>query len=119
MPETAVLYPTSVDTDMDIPPDQRSPIAIGIAWASRVMTISLTMVLPGLGGYWVDDKLGTKLVFMLAGFFLGMAAAMWQLLQLARHAGGGARSTDKTARSDATNRSTRCEPPDREGRSEP
>lgn len=111
MPETAALHPTSVDADMDIPPDQRSPIAVGIAWASRVMTISLTMVVPGLVGYWVDGKLGTKLLFLLVGMILGMGTAMWQLLQLARHAGGG-RSSENSPRADVTKESTRREPPD-------
>ena len=53
-------------------------------WATRIMTISLEMVLPGLVGYWLDTKLGTKALFMLAGFALGSLVAMKQLLSMTR-----------------------------------
>jgi len=48
------------------------------------MTISLTMVLPGLLGYWVDTKLGTRAVFTIGGFLAGMAYGMWQLMLIAQ-----------------------------------
>ena len=63
-------------------PDGRSPAARAAEWASRIMTISLEMVVPGLAGYWLDTKLGTKFVLMLAGFAIGFAAAMKHLLYL-------------------------------------
>ena len=63
--------------------DGRSPVAIAASWASRVLTISLEMVLPGLAGYWLDQRLGTRVLFLLIGLALGMALAMWQLVQLA------------------------------------
>ncbi len=65
-------------------PDGRSSIALAWGWATRIMTISLEMVLPGLAGYWLDQKLGTKALFMLIGFVLGSAAAMMHLLHLVR-----------------------------------
>jgi F0F1-type ATP synthase assembly protein I len=46
------------------------------------MTISLEMVLPGLAGYWLDQKFGTKALFMLVGFALGGTLAFWHLLHL-------------------------------------
>ena len=52
-------------------PDGRSATSKAAEWASRVMTISLEMVLPGLAGYWLDTKLGTRVVFLLVGFALG------------------------------------------------
>ena len=64
------------------PPDGRSPAARAAAWSTRIMTISLEMVVPGLVGYWLDKKLGTKFVFMLAGFVLGFATAIKHLLYL-------------------------------------
>jgi len=64
--------------------DGRSPAAGAAQWASRIMTISLEMVLPGLAGYWFDTKLGTKFVFMLVGFALGGTAALKHLLYLAK-----------------------------------
>ena len=62
--------------------DDRSAAAKAAAWASRIMTISLEMVVPGLIGYWLDTKLGTKFILMLAGFVLGFTAAIKHLLHL-------------------------------------
>jgi len=41
-----------------------------------VTTISLEMVLPGLIGYWIDLRLGTKLLFLVPGVILGFAIGM-------------------------------------------
>jgi len=48
------------------------------------MTVSLEMVLPGLAGYWLDGKLGTKVLFMLIGFALGGFAAIKHLIAMTR-----------------------------------
>lgn len=66
----------------DLPNDDRSPIAIASEWSSRIMVIALEMVLPGVGGLWLDRRLGTKFVFTLGGFGLGMFAALWHLTHL-------------------------------------
>jgi len=65
-------------------PNERSPTARAAQWASRIMTVSLEMVLPGLAGYWLDKKLGTKVLFMLLGFAIGCTAAVLHLIQLTR-----------------------------------
>ena len=65
-------------------PDSRSPVARAAEWSSRIMTVSLEMVLPGLAGYWVDEKLGTRVLFMLIGFALGGIAAAMHLIHLTR-----------------------------------
>ena len=67
---------------METPPEDRSPVAIASQWASRVMTVSLEMVLPGMFGYWIDRKLGTVALFMLVGFTFGVTAAIWHLIQM-------------------------------------
>ena len=67
-------------------PDDRSPIARASVWVTRIMTISLEMVLPGLAGYWLDQKLHTVALFMLIGFALGCTAAVMSLIQLTRSA---------------------------------
>jgi hypothetical protein len=67
-------------------PDGRTPAARAAQWVSRIMTISLEMVLPGLVGYWIDTRLGTKFVVMLAGFACGIFVAMKHLLHLTRNA---------------------------------
>jgi len=66
------------------PPDGRASIALAGGWATRIMTVSLEMVLPGLAGYWLDQKLGTKALFMLIGFVLGCTAAVMHLIALTR-----------------------------------
>jgi hypothetical protein len=64
--------------------DTRSPTAIGLAWASRVTTISVQMVVLGLIGYWVDNKLEIRGLFTLLGFSLGMTFGTWQLIRFTR-----------------------------------
>jgi hypothetical protein len=48
------------------------------------MVVSLTMVLPGLAGHWLDDRLGTVVLFLLVGLGLGCTAATFQLIQVIR-----------------------------------
>ena len=63
-------------------PDERSNLAKGIDWATRISTACLTMVLPALLGYYVDQRLGTKVIFMLLGLALGMALGIYQLIRI-------------------------------------
>ena len=70
------------------PPDGRSPMARAAEWATRIMTISLEMVLPGLAGYWLDQQLGTVALFMLIGFALGCTGAVLHLIHLTRSSSG-------------------------------
>jgi hypothetical protein len=46
------------------------------------MTISLEMVVPGLVGYWLDQKLGTKAILTVVGFGLGTTLGIWHLVQI-------------------------------------
>ena len=64
------------------PTDQRSPLAIGMEWSSRVVTVSLEMVVPGVAGHWLDERLGTRALFTLLGFALGMFVAIRHLMQM-------------------------------------
>lgn len=66
-------------------PDERSPIAKAAAWAARILTVALEMVLPALIGTWVDQKLGTVAVFMLIGLGLGGFAATVHLMQMIKN----------------------------------
>ena len=47
------------------------------------MGVALVMVLPGLGGQWIDGRLETSF-FTLAGFGLGMAAGIAGLLVMTK-----------------------------------
>jgi hypothetical protein len=69
---------------MSQPSDNRSAQAIAFEWAARIMTISLEMVVPGLLGYWLDQRLGTKVVFLLIGFALGAVLAGLALARIVR-----------------------------------
>jgi F0F1-type ATP synthase assembly protein I len=64
------------------PADDRSPMAVGIAMASMIISIGLEMVIPGLIGYWLDGRFGTGPLLLLIGFAIGIAAAGWQLTRL-------------------------------------
>ena len=70
------------------PDDRRPPLGQAVAWASRVMTVALEMVLPGLIGIWIDRKLGWKASCTLAGFGLGFSVALWHLLKLTKQTSG-------------------------------
>ena len=63
--------------------DDRSSAAKAYHWASRVITISVGMILPGLFGLWLDQKLGTLVLFALVGFSIGMTLGIYMLLRIA------------------------------------
>ena len=69
---------------MTIPPDDRSPAAKAYQWATRIMVVSLEMVLPGLAGYSIDKSLGTLPLFTFLGFGLGSTMAMIHLIRMTR-----------------------------------
>ncbi|MCI0493165.1 MAG: AtpZ/AtpI family protein [Planctomycetes bacterium] len=48
------------------------------------MVVSLEMVVPGLVGYWLDERLGTVVLFMLVGFAVGGIAGVMHLLHMLR-----------------------------------
>ncbi len=63
--------------------DDRSSEAKAYHWASKIMTVSLEMVVPGVAGYFLLDRnLGTKFVFCLLGFSVGMTLGIWHLIQM-------------------------------------
>lgn len=64
--------------------DDRSPLAQAVAWSSRITTIALEMVLPGILGHWLDRQLGTWLVFLILGTIFGMSVGMMHLIRLTK-----------------------------------
>lgn len=50
-------------------------------WVSRVTTVALEIVLPGLGGYWLDQRFGTGFL-VIVGFALGLTVGLWHLLKM-------------------------------------
>lgn len=55
-------------------------------WVSRMTTVLLEMALPAALGLGVDRLLGTRFVFALVGFGVGMVLGVWHLLQMASQA---------------------------------
>jgi hypothetical protein len=49
-------------------------------WVGRIMALALEMVLPGLGGTWLDGRWGTRPVLTIAGFLLGTVGGLGHLL---------------------------------------
>jgi F0F1-type ATP synthase assembly protein I len=45
-------------------------------------SLALTILVPLAGGYWLDGRLGTAPLFLLAGAVLGMVAAAYHFLKL-------------------------------------
>jgi ATP synthase protein I len=75
----------SVKKDED---PSRSPLAVGIMWASRVTTLAMEFALPALLGVYVDGRWGTKPVITLLGFVLGFGAGMMHILRISREGTG-------------------------------
>ena len=82
-------------------PDDRSPLAVAIAWSSRIMTISIEMALPGLLGVWVDRRLGTGMLFVVLGVIFGFTLGMWHLLALAKASSASGRPSDTDKRDES------------------
>jgi hypothetical protein len=61
-------------------PDDNSPIGQAAEWVARIASVALLMVLPGLGGNWLDRRWATEPLFTLAGFALGLGGGIWVLL---------------------------------------
>jgi len=74
------IVPKRVVTDQQ---DRRSPMAEALDWVSRITTVALVMVVPGVAGMWLDRRWGTKFVGLM-GFAVGLPAGMWLLFQMTR-----------------------------------
>jgi hypothetical protein len=64
--------------------DDRSPLAVAMQWSARITTIALEMSLPGLGGFWLDQKLGTRPIFVILGVIVGFSGGLMHLIQLTK-----------------------------------
>lgn len=66
--------------------NQPSPAAFAYGWVARMTTVVLEMALPGLGGQWLDSKLGTN-YWVIVGFVAGFALGIFHLLQMVKQQG--------------------------------
>ncbi|MFT5526846.1 MAG: hypothetical protein ACI9HK_004826 [Pirellulaceae bacterium] len=58
-------------------------MAEGMIWVSRITTVALEMVLPGLAGLWLDNQLGTQFISLL-GFAVGVPLGIWHLIVMTK-----------------------------------
>ncbi len=49
-------------------------------WIAKITTAGLMMVLPGIGGHYLDEWLGTSYLAFI-GFAIGLAMGLWQLIR--------------------------------------
>jgi F0F1-type ATP synthase assembly protein I len=87
--------------------DQRvsgSWLSVGIAWASRIMTLAVELTVPVLVGVGVDRWWGTSPVAMISGAVSGFVLFMVHTLRLAKNLpdapGGAAHRFSDTSRAD-------------------
>lgn len=57
-------------------------------WVAKITTVALEMVIPAVGGGYLDQRLGTQ-YWALVGVVVGMVVGIWHLLQMTRPKTGG------------------------------
>lgn len=57
--------------------------SLAMDWVSRVLAICVVMVLPGLGGAWLDKRFGMS-CWTLVGFVLGFVSGFTALILLVK-----------------------------------
>lgn len=63
--------------------DDRSALAQAMTLSSIVFSVVMEMVLPGLAGwYFLDRRLGTKIVFLVLGLVVGVVGGMIHLVRM-------------------------------------
>lgn len=84
LPTLAVAILLQTRQPVNETPDDRTALAQAWAWSTRIMSAALEMVLPAVGGYWLDQKLGSVAVFLILGVILGMTAGLYHLVKMAQ-----------------------------------
>ncbi len=59
-------------------------MARAMGLATQVTNIGLMMALPGLGGYWLDGRMGTGPLWLILGVFLGVGTGVYSLVKLTK-----------------------------------
>lgn len=59
------------------------PLAQAVEWVAKITTVALEMVLPAVGGAYLDRRWGTQ-YWALVGLVVGVILGIWHLLQLTR-----------------------------------
>ena len=58
-------------------------MALAMEWVAKITTVGLEMVLPGIGGHYLDERLGTG-YWAPIGFVVGLVFGLWHLLQMTK-----------------------------------
>ena len=58
-------------------------LALALEWVTKITTVALEMVLPALGGSYLDKRIGTS-YWAIVGLVVGFVVGMWHLLQMTR-----------------------------------
>ena len=82
--------------------DDRSASARAYSRAAQVMTACLEMVVPGLIGYYIDQKVGTRVVGTIVGFALGLTMGIWHLVKMTESRSGSSNRSDDSANQDGS-----------------
>ena len=61
-----------------------SSMAEAMKWVSVVTSVVGVMLVPALGGIWIDNLLGTKFLFMILGVIVGFAGGLYCLLEMVK-----------------------------------
>lgn len=67
---------------------QQRQQSLAAEWVSRVLAVCVVMVLPGIGGAWIDQRFGTRFG-AVTGFVFGFASGITALILLVKRDGGG------------------------------
>ena len=62
---------------------RRSPLAEAYTWVSRIMSCSLTMVLPGIAGRYLDAHFEISML-EISGWIIGPILGFYQLLTITK-----------------------------------
>jgi F0F1-type ATP synthase assembly protein I len=76
------------------------PMALAMEWVSKITTVALEMVLPAIGGRYLDLRWGTQ-YWALVGLVIGFSLGIWHLLQMTKSTGSG-RGNEKGGEGDGS-----------------
>ena len=64
-------------------PPAPDPIAVAMEWVTKITTVGLEMMLPAVGGGYLDRRFGTT-YWTLLGLVVGVTTGIWHLLLMTR-----------------------------------
>jgi hypothetical protein len=83
---------------VDEPSEPQQPMALAMEWVTKITTVVLEMVLPGVVGEWLDRYFGTKFLVFLGfgfGFTIGITHLLMMTGSLGRKNHNGPPSSDR------------------------